>query len=110
MPAAEPIRIDLDASTWKDVLDFYRAVLAALQAPDRHGCSPDALNDSMVFGGVNGLQPPYDLVIQNLHAPQIAREIDQVRWILEIGRAEFRAMRGRDVEVSIRMEGQHPVR
>lgn len=110
MGGPTPTWIDLDASKWRTVQDFYDAVLAAIEAPAWHGRSPDALNDSMVFGGINGLMPPYDLVIRNLNSPEIARSVDQVRQILAIGRAEFRAQHGRQVEVSIRLEGQSPVR
>ena len=51
-------RIDVDATLWTSVRDFYQDVLQAVRAPKGHGMSPDALNDSMVFGGMNGQEPP----------------------------------------------------
>lgn len=90
-------------------MDFYRAVLEAIEAPEWHGYSPDALNDSMVFGGINGREPPYGLLIVGLRSSDVAREIQLVRETLAGGRVEFRAQRGMDAEVSIRVEGQQEV-
>ena len=50
--------IDLSATNWKSTLDFYDALLAALGAPRGHGKSVDALIDSMVWGGMNKVEPP----------------------------------------------------
>ena len=58
--------IRLNAENWKTVLDFYDALLAALGAPDWHGASIDAMIDSMIWGGINDVDPPYTVQIQNL--------------------------------------------
>ena len=55
--------IQLDASKWKTVLDFCRAILSAIGAPERHGKSLDAFIDSMVWGGINAVEPPYTVRI-----------------------------------------------
>jgi RNAse (barnase) inhibitor barstar len=39
--------IELDAENWETAIDFYKALLPALGAPEWHGYSPDALIDSM---------------------------------------------------------------
>ncbi len=67
----------LDARQWSDVLDFYDALLAALQAPDWHGRSFDALVDSMIIGGVNEVVPPYRVEVVGLDkaAGEIATEV-----------------------------------
>jgi hypothetical protein len=49
-------------------------------------------------------------VITGLRSQEISDHIDQVRYILAIGRAEYRAEHGHDVDVSIRREDQPPVR
>lgn len=45
--------IELDASGWKTVLDFYDALLPELGASPGHGRGPDALIDSVIWGGIN---------------------------------------------------------
>ena len=57
--------IDLDAANWTTILDFYKALLPGLGAPDWHGRSIDALADSMIFGGINAVEPPYTVRIRN---------------------------------------------
>ena len=106
MTETGPERIELDASGWITVLDFLRALREAIQAPAGHGWSPDAFNDSMVFGGMNGREPPYDIVIINLRDPEIAEYVDVIRDVVAGGRADHIASHGRDVEVSIRLDGQ----
>ena len=59
--------IELDAGLWREYLDFARALLAVLEAPHWHGTGVDALIDSMVYGGINGVEPPYTVVIKNFH-------------------------------------------
>ncbi len=60
--------IKLDASGWKVPLDFYDALLGALGAPDWHGRSVDALVDSMLYGGINAIEPPYRIWIVGTEA------------------------------------------
>jgi hypothetical protein len=56
---------DLDAAEWKGTDDIYSAILAAVRAPDWHGHSTDALVDSMVYGDINEIDPPYSFEIHN---------------------------------------------
>jgi RNAse (barnase) inhibitor barstar len=58
---AEPIR--LDARGWTDAESFYDAFLAAVDAPSWHGHSLDALSDSLIGGGINGIEPPFAIEI-----------------------------------------------
>ncbi len=53
----------LNASEWEMPLDFYESLLAVLEAPHWHGCNINALVDSMVYGGINGIDPPYKIWI-----------------------------------------------
>jgi RNAse (barnase) inhibitor barstar len=45
--------IKLDARQWKTPLDFYDALLSALEAPEWHGRSINALIDSLWFGEIS---------------------------------------------------------
>jgi RNAse (barnase) inhibitor barstar len=55
--------IDLDAHQWKTALDFYEALLSALGAPRWHGRNINALIDSMIYGGINEIEPPLTIRI-----------------------------------------------
>ena len=69
--------LNLDAAEWREYADFVRALLAALEAPHWHGDNVNALIDSMVHGGINGVEPPYDVVISgfSLLAPDLCIDI-----------------------------------
>ena len=46
---------------WKNIAneeDFYNSILLQLDAPEWHGRNLDALSDSLVGGGINGIEPP----------------------------------------------------
>jgi hypothetical protein len=97
--------IELDATKWKTVVDFYKALLAAIGAPAWHGISPDALVDSMIWGGINAVDPPYIVRISGLSAVplQVRDEIQLASDILVDGRCYRKRYRGDDVDVSIVM-------
>ncbi len=49
---------------WKSINapeDFYSLFLPQVKAPEWHGHSLNALNDSMVNGDINGMSPPYKI-------------------------------------------------
>lgn len=98
--------IELDATKWKTVLDFYQALLAAVGAPTWHGKSPDALIDSMIWGGINAVEPPYTIRISGTAGlPKDVREhIDLVKQALRRGRRDYQSRQGGDVGVSIGIE------
>jgi len=58
--------IELDASRWPTALDFYDALLAGLGAPDWHGISVDAFIDSIIYGNINSVEPPYKIAVTGL--------------------------------------------
>jgi hypothetical protein len=95
--------IDLDAGKWKTTLDFYDALLAAIGAPKGHGLSPAALIDSMVWGGMNSLEPPYTIRISGTAGlPKGVRDdIEEASQLLGKGRKYYQNSRGGDVEVAI---------
>jgi RNAse (barnase) inhibitor barstar len=95
--------IELDAAEWKTLLDFYNALLQALGAPKGHGCSIDALLDSMVWGGMNSVEPPYTIRIRNTRglAPDIREAIDLLALYIPEDRAAYRAREGEDVDVNV---------
>jgi len=98
--------IELDASKWKTVLDFYHALLTSVGAPKWHSESPDALIDSMIWGGINAVEPPYTIRISGTATlPKDVRdEVDLVKQVLAEGRMDYRNRRGGDVEVAIEID------
>ncbi len=94
--------IELDATKWKKVLDFYADILRALEAPEWHGESIDALIDSMIYGRINAIEPPYVVRVLGASAlPKDVREhVDIVRDALVEARVQLRKWHKRDVEVS----------
>ncbi len=57
--------IELDASNWKTMLDFMEALKTAIGAPSWHGSNVNAFIDSMIWGGINSVEPPYTVRITN---------------------------------------------
>lgn len=98
----EPRIITLDATTWREVSDFYDALLPAIGAPHWHGKNINALIDSMVWGGINTIEPPYTVRI--IHADNLPSRVkqevaDTARYVLE-ARGEYRQERAEDVVVA----------
>jgi len=61
---------------WKNVHseeNFYETFLPQVDAPDWHGHNLDALNDSLVTGDINGIEPPYRIVNKNTR--ELAEEL-----------------------------------
>ena len=96
--------IDLDATNWKSWRDFYRELLGALGAPEGHGKSVNALIDSMVWGGMNKVEPPYTIRIfpelRNCRK-MCEKRLKLLRHALPEACAEFRSREGRDLGIRI---------
>jgi hypothetical protein len=95
--------IELDATNWRTALDLYDALLAALGAPEWHGRNLNALADSMIWGGINGVEPPYTIHIRGTSglSKDVLDEIELAKRVLSEARAQYRAARGRDIEVRL---------
>jgi len=97
--------IELDASHWKDLLDFVAALKVALGSPDWHGTRAAAFIDSMVAGGINALQPPYVIKVVNTAnlEPEAMKFIQDLSSWVEDARVRRLARTGEDVAVSLRI-------
>jgi hypothetical protein len=95
--------VELDASGWKEPLNFLEALKTALGSCHGHGDSPDAFVDSMIWGGMNSVEPPYTVKINKTAA--ILKEVtDYIRLMISIiteARIWRYKNRGDDIEVSI---------
>jgi len=97
--------IEIDASGWKSISDFYDVLLLSLGAPDWHGRNVNALADSMICGGINALEPPYAIYILNashLAAPTLD-EITAAATTIAMVRADRCARTEVDVEVTLEL-------
>ncbi len=99
---SKPI-IDVDASRWSSSRDIYEAILPRLGAPDWHGDSVNALTESMVWGEINAIEPPYTLRIhgtENIPA-DLVEELGWLKEDVARAREEFRSIKGCDVDVEV---------
>lgn len=98
--------IELDATNWKTIVDFYDALLPAIGAPKWHGKSPDALIDSMIWGGINSVEPPYMVKISGAGTlpENILDRIKLIKQVLAEGRIDYQMRRGGDIDVTIEIE------
>jgi hypothetical protein len=72
----------LYASEWKTPLDFYESMLAVLEAPRWHGANMNALIDSMFYGGINNIDPPYKIWIKG--AANLPADVKtELGWLAE---------------------------
>ena len=94
--------IELDATKWKKELDFYADLFRALGAPDWHGESVAALVDSMIYGRINAIEPPYVVRVLNANAlpKEIREHIEVVGDALDRARVQLGKWHKRDVDVS----------
>lgn len=93
--------IQLDASHWNDKDDFYDSILVSLEAPPWHARSVDGLIDSVIFGGINGIEPPYELRIVGTSKAnaKVLEELDFLKRAFEVARREYNDLHGHDPEV-----------
>ncbi|MEI9997494.1 MAG: barstar family protein [Rhizomicrobium sp.] len=99
--------IELDGANWAAATDFYDALLAALGAPRWHGQSVDALIDSMIYGGVNAIEPPYIVRVKGIGKvpTEVQTEVELASKYLAQARQDYRASRGQDIEVQLEIDG-----
>jgi hypothetical protein len=95
--------IKLDASGWKTAREFGEALKDALGSCEGHGNSPAAFVDSMIWGGMNSVGPPYVIrVVKTSNAPQ--EVTDYIRLMISVIQEarEWRLVnQGTDIEVTL---------
>lgn len=88
----------VDTGAWTSTDDCYRGLLTALEAPHWHGRNSDALRDSLITGDINGVEPPFRIMLAGDR--KLSREVAAwVRYLLEVV-AEARA-EDRDIELDV---------
>ena len=95
--------IELHADKWCTPLDFYEALLIALGAPEGHGRNINALIDSMVYGGICAMDPPYTLRITGT-----AKLPNDIKNEIDATVASIREAQGADGGVEFQIEPWKP--
>jgi len=67
------MNIEIDWEIIDSDKTFYEILLPQLDAPEWHGRNLDALNDSLVTGSINGVEPPYRII--NINTSKSAESI-----------------------------------
>lgn len=80
--------IVLKASNWKTLKDFYHAFFRAVGAAEWHGRNPNAPEDSIAAGGINQIEVPYRILIENLSEAEPEVRAAMVRVIKLLSRLE----------------------
>jgi hypothetical protein len=96
--------INLDATRWTTIRESYTAILSALGAPKKYGCSVDALLDGMVWSDqLFEIKPPYTIRISGAaNLPKDVKiAISDLQNCLVFAREFLRKQQGRDVEVEL---------
>lgn len=60
-------QIVLSADNWTTPDDIYVALLSSLKAPQDHGHNLDALWDSLTGSNINGVNPPFSILVTGIH-------------------------------------------
>ena len=97
------LTIELDASPWRAENDIYNALLPALGAPHWHGHSLDAMIDSVIWGGINAVEPPYAIHIRGVAKASVGvqEKLKMIKHFFDESKREFRAAQNRDVGVEL---------
>jgi len=60
------MKIFLDWQVIQSEEVYFSIILESLNAPDSHLHNLDALTESLVVGGINGIEPPFCIINQNV--------------------------------------------
>ncbi len=96
--------IEIDATGWKTILDFYDAVYPAIEAPKDASRSLDALLEYMIWYDMGALRPPYEIVISNLGGtpPDVVKHVEFFRKCL--GEARYEYWRQNEKLINVHLE------
>ncbi len=95
--------IEIDASRCWNRKEFARLLQETIQALPGHGSRVEAFVDSMVFGAMSELSPPYRIVVLGELRPEVRAFAADLSNAIGQARLERRTRRGDDVEVSLKV-------
>jgi hypothetical protein len=95
--------ISLDASGCRTIRQFCGELKQAIEAFPGHGNSIEAFVDSMVWGAMSDLPPPYTILVGGLQPGPVADFAQKLSEALGHARIDRRDRRGEDVEVVLQL-------
>lgn len=95
--------IEINASGCWNRKEFAKLLQETIQALPGHGSSVEAFVDSMVFGTMSELSPPYRIVVLGDLRPEVRAFAADLSNAIGQARLERRTRRGDDVEVSLKV-------
>ena len=95
--------IEIDATRCGNPKEFARLLHDAIGAIPGHGSSIEAFVDSMVFGTMSELSPPYMITVNGATNPEVRAFAERLSNALGQARLERRTRRGDDSEVVLKV-------
>jgi hypothetical protein len=95
--------IEIDATRCFNRKEFARLLQDTIQALPGHGSSIESFVDSMVFGTMSELSPPYMIVVKGDLRPEVKAFAADLSNAIGQARLERRTRRGDDVEVVLKV-------
>ena len=95
--------VEIDAGGCRNPKEFGQLLQDAIQAIPGHGSSIEAFVDSMVFGTMSDLSPPYTIVVTGDLKPEVRAFVADLSNAIGQARLERRTRRGDDVEVIVKL-------
>ncbi len=94
--------IELDASGCATPKQFAAALREAIEALPGHGSSVESFVDSMIFGTMSNVAPPYTVRVTGL-AGETEKFAQRLAGALGQARLEHRTRSGEDIEVVLQI-------
>ncbi len=95
--------IEIDGAACKDVKAFCAVLQEEIRALPGHGNSIESFVDSMIWGTMSTLPPPYVIRVRGLHGGPIAQFVKDLSEALGYARMQRRKQAGEDIEVMIQL-------
>ena len=95
--------IEIDVAACRNPKEFGRVLQEAILALPGHGSSIESFVDSMVFGTMSELSPPYTIVVTGDLKPPVRAFAADLSNAIGQARLERRTRRGDDVEVILKV-------
>ena len=95
--------VEIDATRCANPKEFARLLHEAIQAIPGHGSSIEAFVDSMVFGTMSELSPPYMITVTGAENPEVRAFAERLSNAIGQARLERRTRRGDDSEVVLKV-------
>jgi hypothetical protein len=97
--------VAIDASGCRTVKEFCDLLKDAIRATEGHGRSIEAFVDSMVWGAMSDLAPPYAIAVSGLTRGPVSDFAHDLSEAIGRARIDRRTRRDEDIEVSLRIVG-----